>query len=409
MGSERPIQRRNVIKGGITLGGAIGLQAYAPGMASAGTGPRPGIVPLRLTPDQLIDVKACIRPLRAAGPNLAAEQVGDTLVIHNYGHGGSGWSLSWGSADIALGKAMSVLPQEVAVIGCGIIGLTSAVMAQRAGLKVTIYARDTLTRTRSFRAEGSFMPDSRIALTAPAGKDFPALWEQMSRFSWKAFRPYLGMAGKPVEFGDYYILSDTPFSEHSAAPPIGGDSYANTGLPQHNSEFFHGADLLKDIMPQAQVLTPAENPFPTRFALRTSQMHFNFSSYGQALQQEFFERGGRFEMRELHSPGEVNTLREKVVIHATGYAARDLWLDKTVIPVKGQTGWLPPQPEANYGVYYKSGSILSKADGVCVMKWDNDIGDMQEIGNSMELPNRDEALGAMADVASLFAKMPVRG
>ena len=111
---------------------------------------------MRLTPDQLIDLKCCIRPLRAAGPNLGTEVIGRKLVVHNYGHGGSGWSLSWGSADVAVGKALSVLPSSVAVIGCGIIGLTSAVMAQRAGLKVTIYARELIQRTRSYRASGSY-------------------------------------------------------------------------------------------------------------------------------------------------------------------------------------------------------------------------------------------------------------
>ena len=36
-------------------------------------------------------------------------------------------------------KAMSYSPKKIAVIGSGIIGLTSAVVAQRAGAEVTIY------------------------------------------------------------------------------------------------------------------------------------------------------------------------------------------------------------------------------------------------------------------------------
>ena len=35
------------------------------------------------------------------------ERVGDKTVIHNYGRGGSGWSLSWGSSRIAVEKAMA--------------------------------------------------------------------------------------------------------------------------------------------------------------------------------------------------------------------------------------------------------------------------------------------------------------
>src|SRR5215203_6054944 len=155
------LERRDMLKGMLGSAGLAGLQACSPGVRPQQLsapplrpGERPALVSLRVTPDQLIDVKCCIRPLRAAGPNLGTEMIGDTLVVHNYGHGGSGWSLSWGSADIAVGKALSVLPREIAVIGCGIVGLTTAVLALQAGLKVTIYARDPLPRTRSFRASG---------------------------------------------------------------------------------------------------------------------------------------------------------------------------------------------------------------------------------------------------------------
>ena len=56
------------------------------------------LVPMRLSPDQLIDLKCCIRPLRAAGPNLGTEMVREKLVIHNYGHGGAGYQCSYGCA-----------------------------------------------------------------------------------------------------------------------------------------------------------------------------------------------------------------------------------------------------------------------------------------------------------------------
>src|SRR5471032_3673337 len=134
--------------------------------------------------------------------------LGDTLVVHNYGHGGSGWSLSWGSGTIAVRKAMGANPAEIAVVGCGALGLTSAIVAQRAGAKVTIYARDLLPETRSARATGSWTPDSRIALASAVTPGFPALWEEMARISFKTYRQYLGLPGSPVEWTDRYLLSD---------------------------------------------------------------------------------------------------------------------------------------------------------------------------------------------------------
>ena len=131
-------------------------------------------------------------------------------MVHNYGHGGSGWSLSWGSSTIAVNKAMAASPAEIAVLGCGALGLTSAILAQRAGAKVTIYARDLLPDTRSARATGSWTPDSRIALADKVEPGFPALWEEMARTSFHAYRRYLGLPGTPVEWTDRYYLSNLP-------------------------------------------------------------------------------------------------------------------------------------------------------------------------------------------------------
>jgi D-amino-acid oxidase len=42
----------------------------------------------------------CIRPARTAGVRLEKELVRDAgAIIHNYGHGGSGFSLSWRCAE----------------------------------------------------------------------------------------------------------------------------------------------------------------------------------------------------------------------------------------------------------------------------------------------------------------------
>ncbi len=119
---------------------------------------------------------------------------------------------------------------------------------------------------------------------------------------------------------------------------------------------------------------------------------------------EVLEAGGQFVMRDFHSPAEYATLKEKVVINSTGFAAKQLWNDKTMIPVRGQTAWLRPQPEAKYGVNYAGVSLLSKSDGVMMMNPPQKEGEMYGVNDSNEIPDRQQILDGIAAIAPLFAK-----
>ncbi|MGC6329426.1 FAD-dependent oxidoreductase [Rhizorhabdus sp. FW153] len=417
MTGDRGFGRRDLLRGSLAAGGLAALSACSsvsrsPLLASAPPAPprspllrRPPLAPMRVGVEEIVDYHCCLRPFRVAGPNLDAEQLGDTLVVHNYGHGGSGWSLSWGSAEIAVGKVLSVMPREVAVIGCGVIGLTAAVHAQRAGLKVTIYAREVFQRTRSVRAGGSWSPDSRISLTEPAGPEFGALWEHMARLSWKNFRSYVGLPGEPVRFGDQYNLADAPFEhrEQEVVDPTKG-TYATMGMPQQSAEFGRYSDRIRDIIPQQHDLAPEDNPFGTAHARLSSVMHFNFGAYGHLLMQQFLEAGGRFEQRDFHSPGDIMDLPEKVVINSTGFSAKALWGDKLMFPVRGMNARLTAQPEANYGVTYRGVSLLSKTDGVRANP-PREGGEMLGFNDWNEVPDRAAIEEGLRTIAPLFAKM----
>jgi glycine/D-amino acid oxidase-like deaminating enzyme len=346
---------------------------------------------VRAHADRLFDITVCLRPFRAQGPRIEAERIGDTLVVHNYGHGGSGWSLSWGSANMAMQKALVNSPSQIAVIGCGAIGLTSAIMAQRSGAQVTIYARDLLPQTRSARATGSWTPDSRIALKDAAGPGFGDVWEQMARFSFKTYRQYLGLPGTPVEFTDRYALSDEPFEkareESEKLDTLGFGNYS---------------DRIRDLTPRAQDLPPGATAFPVKYVRRSQSMQFNIADYAHTLMTDFFTAGGKFVRKEFHAPGDLTQLKEKVVINCPGYAARDWWKDNSITPVRGQIAWLIPQPEVNYGFNYKNISILSRRDGIVVQ--DLNGGDMRGYGNSTELADRAEADNAVATIAELYSR-----
>ena len=392
--SSASLDRRRLLQATAGLGGAamLGLEGCAttarPALRSLAADAPLRLSPIRATQDRLFDITVCLRPFRAAGPRLEAEQIGDALVVHNYGHGGSGWSLSWGSAALAVRMAMSRSPKRIAVVGCGAIGLTSAITAQEAGAQVTIYARDLMPQTRSARATGTWSPDSRVAL-ASADPAFAARWEEMARISWKTFRRYLGLPGDPVEWIDRYNISNTPPDAQAGPTPAGA------------LEFASYEDRLADLEPRSTPIAEGGSSFPARHVRRSSQLIFNIADYGHTLLADFRAAGGRIVRREFSSPGELGRLDEPVVINCPGYGAQKLMADASVIPVRGQIGWLIPQPEARYAAYFDRIGVVSRRDGIVVQDYHG--GDMRGYGVADETPDRAESEAAVRQVAALFA------
>jgi glycine/D-amino acid oxidase-like deaminating enzyme len=350
------------------------------------------IIPIRADMDRIFRITVCTRPFRPAGPRQDVERVGDKVVVHNYGHGGSGWSLSWGSADVVVRKVLAEgsAQREVAVIGAGALGLTAALTAQRAGLKVTIYARERAPYVRSVRATGSWTPDSRIALASAATPDFPAQWEAMARTSFAMYMSYIGIAGTPVEWTDRYALSD---GGHHVYPGEGRD-YA---------EYM---DRIADLTPGFHELPPGTTPFPTKSVRRTTSLTFNVADYARQLMTDFLIAGGTIETREFHTPQELTTLPQRAIIDCTGYAARQLWSDESIVPVRGQIAWLIPQDGVTYGLNYKGLSVLARRDGIVLQL--NKAGEDDGWNDSTEVPDRataEEAVGVLQELYGRMAKM----
>ena len=383
-----------MVLAGLASAGLTGC-ASAPLVTPAATRPafQPrALAPLLTDPGRLSRITVCLRPFRAQGPRIEAEMVGDTRVVHNYGHGGSGWSLAWGSAAIARELALEGGQRQVAVIGCGALGLTSALQILRAGAEVTIYAAERTPFTRSARATGVWSPDSRIAAESAVSADFPARWEAMARRSWAGHHAFVGLDGDPVKFIDQYNLEDAPGAGGAVgpAPTPGRVGFARYG------------DRLAGLTPRSRVLRPDEHPFRVPTASVGPIMTFNVAEYARQLTEAFLMEGGRIMQRTFNHPSELAGLAEPVVVNCTGYGARALFGDESVIPVRGQIAWLPPQPELNYALYYRAISMVPRADGIVIQA--NGRGQMVGYGVADETPDRAEAEQALAVLATLFAR-----
>src|ERR1700730_7614851 len=109
---REPIGRRQLLAGAgaaLLLGGLEGctgtLSTQRPRIE-----PSLRLAPVRASSDRITRITVCTRPFRAQGPRLDTETVGSKFIVHNYGHGGSGWSLSWG---------LSPIPGRQAMVGGG--------------------------------------------------------------------------------------------------------------------------------------------------------------------------------------------------------------------------------------------------------------------------------------------------
>ena len=378
--------------------GAAGLVLAAPRIARSATddvpvpavafAPRRALVPIDARPDRIVEINVCTRPFRAEGPRVEVERIVGKTVVHNYGHGGSGWSLSWGSADEAVRLVVATGAKQVAVIGCGAIGLTSALSAQRAGLKVRIYARERAPQVRSSNATGVWSPDSRVCTTEGATPAFERRWEAMARFSFRRYQSLLGLPGDPVEWKDGYALSDVPFGR-------GVDE--DDGEPSYPS--LEGR-LLTDLHPRSVALPPGRHPFPVPYVRRYTQMVFNLSAYARLLTDDFLRAGGEIVTRDFRSVRQLRALPETTLVNATGYGARALFGDASLVPVRGQTAKLVPQPGVDYGLTWLGHNlfVVARRDGLLVQA--QAPGDF---GNADVAPDRAATEAAVARLATLFA------
>lgn len=330
-------------------------------------------------------ITVCTRPFRPAGPRLEAETVDRKTLVHNYGHGGSGWSLSWGCAAEAAALALSDRPQSVAVIGAGAMGLTTALRLVETGVGVTIYARELPMESRSARATGVWSPSSRVGLADAIDPGFPERWERWARASFAAHQGYVGALGEPVEYVPQYVLFD-----EAGAPRVPA-----------SRDFLHLDPRVADVTPPWGEVAVGEHPFPVARARRGLNLTFNVASYAQTLAHEFQLRGGRMLRRELPDRAAALALPEPVIVNCAGYGAKALFGADELVPVRGQINWLAPQPEARYGVFYRDVFALSRRDGLIVQ--DAGPNDDWGFGDAGETADRAEMSDALARLSPLFA------
>jgi glycine/D-amino acid oxidase-like deaminating enzyme len=172
--------------------------------------------------------------------------------------------------------------------------------------------------------------------------------------------------------------------------------------PREQHDFAHYGDRIADLTPMSQDIPVGAHPFPTRYVRRDSSLTFNIADYSRQLMNDFMIAGGVIETREFHSPQDLASLPETVMINCTGYGARQLWSDESIVPVRGQIAWLIPQEDVHYGLSYKGVNVLARRDGIVVQPFHNED---EGWNDSNEQPDRAAAVAGVEVLQELYGRM----
>ncbi len=288
---------------------------------------------IKLTPPTLLSENinqhiTCIRPKRVGGPRIAHEQWKDKTIIHNYGHGGFGWTLLPGSVlhafkllEEAITKNPSLQYQKkITVIGAGCMGLLTAILLHNRGWQVTIVAEQITTLT-SHKAAGSA---SVIAIKA--SKENQPLMNQIAVNSYLFYQEairsnnplFTGVKQLPV----YMIHEGTPNYQY---PMI------NAGIMEEPEE----------VMLDFGAATYKAKKFDTFFIETTIVM--------QTFMDAIKEHNILLIQKKVT---DFSELSDHIIFNCSGLGAR-AWDKELIVPVQGHLVMMQNQPleELQYILY----------------------------------------------------------
>ena len=308
---------------------------------------------------------AGLRPYREQTYRLQPENVGSKFVVHNYGHGGAGITLSWGCAqevvDIVRTRGLAD-NDSIAVLGAGVMGLTAASLLLALNLKLTVYAKELPPDTTSHVAGGQWAP-SMVNHRDPT---------QFTRILRRAF------------------------SEHKSRGPAYGVS------PRENYTLVHASNF--------ESCPPDVIPRPTSFA-HLPFAHLRSPGFGYAtllveppillakLQADLHAANVRLVPYEIATLGQISSLSETIVVNCTGLGSKAICDDRLMHSVKGQLVRLPPQANLQYLFAGHHGYVFPRHD--CVV-----VGGSEEMDVADPTPDMQICKAILANMKGLFTRGP---
>jgi glycine/D-amino acid oxidase-like deaminating enzyme len=328
------MDRRSFIKSSL----GTGLAFSASGCALLG--PKPLLPPLEeeipdLSESNVLRQVAGIRPYRKNSFRLEIVRGGEKTIIHNYGHGGAGFTMSWGCAEIASGWLMPFTQtgEEIAVLGAGVVGLTTARMLVEQGRRVRIYAA-AFSGITSYFAGAQWGP-SYVA-RGESSRDEAFFFEILNR----SYRRFERMDG--YKYGVSHRLN---YADEGGDGPL--------------------ERLPKGLLPNIRELERLPFPGQPHKGKQFRTLFIEPPIFLAALNQELLEREVAFVRREFNSEAEVRALPQKCIVNCMGLGSRKVYNDDLMTPARGQLIHLRPR-QLPYLLVHKDGYIFPRTDAIVV-------------------------------------------
>ena len=329
------MSRRRFIKQGLLVSAALSMS----GCSVLRFQPK-DVPPLEEVPDfseaNIIKHVVGLRPYRKKKIRLEIRESGQKVLVYNYGHGGGGFTTSWGCAEIAGDMIDSVaLPRPpVAVLGGGVIGLSAARIIQEKGFPVRIYAAAFTPNVTSNLAGAQWAP-SGIALGETCEER--GMFDDILARSYRRFTRLDG-----IRYGISHRLN------YVSEEGYGG---ALDRVPQ-------------GILPSFDYLGRLPFPGAPHRGKVYRTLLIEPPIYMPALMDDVRNAGGTFVERRFSSEEEIMGLPERIVVNCLGLGAGEVCRDELVMPIRGQLVHLKPKKLPYLLIH--DGYVFPRADAIVV-------------------------------------------
>lgn len=277
--------------------------------------------------------------MRHGSPNMSVEVKSNKIIAHNYGHGGSGWTLGPGSAEYVINLLLSYeyakdLKKDtpLAIIGAGAIGLFSAYYLNKIGfIDITIVAEkfDSLT---SHNAGG---------LLAPVSMDNEKTMQKVvDKVGMDAYKFYEAIAKKKHK----------DFKKGAVIIPTYFENRKDSGL-----EPYVGVVM----QPAKNVMLDFGNGATRKMVTYDDGIFIDAAKLMMELDYYLKSKKVKFVQKKIYSFEEIEG---KFILNCSGLGAEKLNMDTSVISVQGHLIMLKDQnPEdLQHMIFIYSGKAKTK-------------------------------------------------